>query len=123
MKIRIFETGRGWRIPRRRIAALARRILRSERTAFKEINLIIADDRYLRDLNRRYFKKDRPTNVIAFDLGQMAEVYLSRDQVFDPDELLYVVAHGLLHLAGYDHRSTRDQARMDRRCRRYSSHG
>jgi rRNA maturation RNase YbeY len=34
-----------------------------------EITLCLVDDRQIRKLNRRYLKKDRPTDVIAFDLS------------------------------------------------------
>lgn len=100
------------------MTALARRVLDSERTRFTEVNLVIAGDRYLRSLNRRYLGRDRPTNVISFDLGRLAEVYVSRDRARSQEQLLYLIAHGLLHLVGYDHRDPRSRTMMERQCRR-----
>ncbi|MFC1514437.1 rRNA maturation RNase YbeY [Candidatus Omnitrophota bacterium] len=81
------------------------------------ISFVFTDDRRIRLLNKEYFRKDRPTDVICFDLrddadpsGCLAEVIISCEQarrnwrIFSTDlrrELLLYVVHGLLHLFGF----------------------
>ncbi|MEQ1930084.1 MAG: rRNA maturation RNase YbeY [Parvularculaceae bacterium] len=79
--------------------------------------LLLADDAHLRDLNRRFRKKDAPTNVLSFPSGETAPGFLgdvalafgicaseaSAARKPLPDHAAHLIAHGLLHLVGYDH--------------------
>ncbi|MEQ8194482.1 MAG: rRNA maturation RNase YbeY [Rhodospirillales bacterium] len=49
-----------------RAAVLAALAAVQTNTARAEISLVLADDAFVRDLNRRYRDIDRPTNVLAF---------------------------------------------------------
>ena len=87
---------------------------------FAYINVTITRDKEITELNCRYLKKKRPTDVIAFDLGtqpgkgkgsKVGEVVLSIDmaerqakenEVTLRQELMRLIAHGIVHLAGYD---------------------
>ncbi len=88
-----------------------------------EINIILVSNRKITELNRRFLGRNRPTNVIAFPLppirtvpgcgGVLGEIYISREQarlqakaagIKLQTELLQLVRHGLLHLAGFSHR-------------------
>ncbi len=83
----------------------------------------------MRDLNRRWRGKDRPTDVLSFPagtrepdgrrhLGDIAVCYpVAREQArrarHSPEREVAVLAlHGLLHLLGYDHEV--DGGEMDR---------
>ena len=102
-----------------RIRAVVRRAVREALAGQwppDTINIVIKDDPYLRALNEEYFHKKRGTNVISFDLGDIWEIYVSRDRARDAEELDYYIIHGLLHLAGYDHHNKRDRLRMHRKC-------
>ena len=94
------------------------------------VNLVFVDDREIRRLNRRYRRKDKPTDVLSFgyEAGPgddvVGEVFVSLPTlVRDAKRLklpaqhhaVRIVVHGLLHVAGYDHESERDAARMERR--------
>lgn len=113
-EINIFSTGRG-NYPRRRIAALARKILSAEKKK-SGVNIILTDDRALADLNRRFRRKTGATDVLSFpagmETGLLGEIYISRQTarlqageygVTVGNEILRLVCHGLLHLCGYDH--------------------
>lgn len=101
-------------------AAVLRRgvlhVLREEDVADAEISVTLLDDEAIRAMNRDYLGKDRPTDVIAFSLGDgdetLGDVYLGVDQarrqaeelsVDYVEELLRLAIHGTLHVLGHDH--------------------
>jgi len=85
----------------------------------KEINVVLTDDNEILDLNKRFKQKNTSTNVLSFygydDDNILGDIVISIDTVKreakeehkDPLEyLLFIVAHGLLHLLGYTHETT-----------------
>ncbi len=98
------------------------------------ISVILTDDDGIRSINNRYRRKNRPTDVISFayrenqfpkvdgNVETLGDVYISLERAdaqaaqygAEPaEELLRLMVHGILHLAGYDHeRSKRDEAVM-----------
>jgi len=79
---------------------------------------LISDDGELRDLNRRFLRKDYPTDVLSFPgtpfPGTPGEIAISLDRAVAQaaefghsvdEELRILMIHGLLHLAGMDHES------------------
>jgi probable rRNA maturation factor len=97
-----------------------------------EVSLLLTDDAHMREINREWREKDRPTNVLSFPavqpdkvsaspfLGDIAVAYetLVREARDDhttvSDHFLHLVVHGFLHLLGYDHIETDDAERMER---------
>lgn len=103
-----------------------------------EIALLLAGDDTLQRLNREFRRVDQPTDVLSFPqeegkvrlitpqrrrrhLGDIAiSVERARRQAADyghsfERELAYLLVHGVLHLAGYDHESDADQRTMRQR--------
>ena len=94
--------------------------------------ILLADDAALRELNRDFRGKDKPTNVLSFpawegmptpakakeaiNLGDIALSYsvTSAESVKQnkrlADHLAHLTVHGVLHLFGYDHL---DQSQAD----------
>ena len=124
MSSKVSVLNRQDRVPvdRRKIGAAARRILKTLGYEGYELNLVLADDREITRLNRQYFRRNRPTNVISFPMMDDSPVSLrSRilgDVVISAEtaqrdagevgekaekEILFLMIHGILHLAGYDH--------------------
>ena len=68
-------------------------------------------------------KKRKTTNVISFNLGQVAEIYVSDRYLKDTYELLYYILHGLLHTIGYDHTSEKEESLMEDKCQQYMGDG
>lgn len=82
----------------------------------KKINLYLVDNETIKELNKKFFKKDKPTNVISFpeegDKKNLGDIIISIDYCeyereetgFNTEELLvFYFIHGLLHLLGYEH--------------------
>jgi probable rRNA maturation factor len=107
-----------------------RKILELLGTGPRELSLMIVDDEGIRTINRDYLRRDRPTNVIAFSLtegdfgdvnpGVLGDVVVSAETAGKEartagipleDAILYLIIHGILHLAGYDHEGPQGIAR------------
>jgi probable rRNA maturation factor len=110
-----------------RFAARARRAARLR----GEVEILVAGDRELRALNRRFRRQDRPTDVLSFpatDNGLAGDIAISATTARRnalrfghplADELKVLILHGMLHLAGYDHEHDRgEMARREERLRR-----
>lgn len=86
-----------------------------------EVDILISGNQRLRDLNRRFRRKNNPTDVLSFprpsggDIAISAQIARENAQRYGHSfakELKILVLHGMLHLAGYDHES--DNGRMAR---------
>ena len=86
-----------------------------------DVDILIASNKRLRELNRRFRHKDKPTDVLSFprpsggDIAISAQIALENAERYGHNlatELKILVLHGMLHLAGHDHES--DNGRMAR---------
>ncbi len=130
MKVLIQDRQNLVRLDQKIIRRLARTILRELNQLDKEIGILFVDDRQIRELNQRYFKSDRPTNVISFPMAQgefseinpqlLGDVVISMETAVREaeesglsleEEVAFLLIHGILHLTGYDH-TGRDRPRM-----------
>ncbi len=85
-----------------------------------EISLSFVGERAIQTLNRKFMKKNKPTDVLSFPLGEKApdgKFYLGDIVIAVPvafrqakakghgldRELRLLAIHGFLHLLGYDH--------------------
>ncbi|MBC3539492.1 rRNA maturation RNase YbeY [Rufibacter sediminis] len=82
----------------------------------ESLNYIFCSDEYLHQMNVEYLEHDTLTDVITFDNSDFegvieGDVFISIDRIVDnaatfnisPEEELHrVMAHGLLHLLGFD---------------------
>jgi probable rRNA maturation factor len=101
------------------------------RTAAPRICIRIVGATESRRLNRRFRGKNAPTNVLSFpaspeeqasdgalgDLAICAPVVAREARAQDKPlaaHWAHMVVHGVLHLAGYDHRHDREARRMER---------
>jgi rRNA maturation RNase YbeY len=126
--------GRRSRALAARLARHARRLLRGLRLDRAELSVVLVSDREMQALNRRWRRRDRPTDVLSFAQregaggapdGLLGDVVISLDtarrQARERGESLgreadRLLVHGLLHLLGYDHeRSASEARRMQRR--------
>ena len=86
-----------------------------------EVSLLLTDDSGMRELNRDWRQKDKPTNVLSFPaavqmgvpgprhLGDIALAYetlvreAQEQSISFEDHFSHLVVHAVLHLLGYDH--------------------
>ncbi len=117
---------------------LAQRICAAEKVRGEiEISVLLCDDDMITALNRRYRRKNAPTDVLSFEhddtpmpggprpLGDIAisletaERNCGGDRALMRREVQLLFCHGLLHLLGYDHHTSRERAQMQQKQAEY----
>ena len=95
-----------------------------------EVSIALTDDTRIRELNRTWLGKDKPTNVLSFPapagargepqfLGDIALAFetIEREAGAEGKRIEHHVAHlaihGALHLLGYDHERESDAEAME----------
>ena len=113
------------RFSRREIAEFVRRVLIALRVDddIHEVSIAIVDDDAMRNLNRKFRKKNRTTDVLTFPADDsdadpnasgrpLGDIVISIDQARRQatdqkhslaTEIRYLILHGILHALGYDH--------------------
>lgn len=127
MEIRIENRQKREKIDRRRIRTALRKLLRHLGHENAELSLLFLDDEGIREINRTWLNRDRPTNVISFSMTEgpfgdlnphvLGDIVISVEQsrrealeagIRPEDYLDHLLIHGLLHLLGYDHEPPRE---------------
>ena len=109
------------RIPAAKVRRLAAQIL-----GRKNLSVAFVTNAAIRTINRKFLKHDFATDVLSFPLGTdlVGELVISAEYAAGEaarrgipveEELLRYVAHGILHLLGYDDHRPSDRARMWKR--------
>jgi probable rRNA maturation factor len=115
---------------------LADRMLVALRLEDAELSILLVDDRQIQELNRLHRDKDKPTDVLSFPLDEeptegvprlLGDVVISlptalrqarsRKRTLFP-EVRFLLAHGVLHLLGFDHGTPKEKRDMDARTRK-----
>lgn len=109
------------------LVRLAEKVLRAELpkdAGPTTVNLVFCENAYIRDLNKRFRKLDKVTDVLSFIYDEddvFGEIYIAtlKAQKQAPrwknsffDEMRRLVVHGALHLAGFDHMNAKDRKAM-----------
>ena len=113
----------------------AEKMLRHLGLAEVELSVALVDDATIHELNREYRHKDKPTDVLSFPqhdpvpedvTGLLGDVILSIETAEKQAkkhrrsllaELTMLLAHGILHLLGHDHRDDEEERAMTARTR------
>jgi probable rRNA maturation factor len=109
------------------VLAAAEATLASEGAVGEGVTLLLTDDETILDLNLRFRQQDKPTNVLSFPAPQNPERFLGdialaygvcakeAQEQGKPlaNHLQHLVAHGVLHLLGYDHESDAQAEEME----------
>ena len=134
MIIRIKNTQKKQRLAMRALEIKLGNLLRSIGLHDAELSVLFVGDRAMRSLNRRYRGKDKTTDVLSFSLREGAFSHIQPHILGDiviavpaaarqaaeaghavGREIEVLLVHGLLHLLGYDHERSGDEARRMKR--------
>jgi probable rRNA maturation factor len=136
-KISIHNAHPRLKVKRMPVRRLVKNILSSE-NANQGVDVIFVDDNLMSRLNREFTKRKATTDVLSFGMREgnpapveypsLGDVYVCLDQAQRQaqeqkadleDEVALLVAHGVLHLLGYDHQGKSERSVMRRKEGRY----
>ena len=101
-------------------------IVSSEECSLSDLNYIFCSDQYLHKINLEYLTHDTYTDIITFNQSEEddvieADIFISIDRVRDnsqsldllfDQELHRVLIHGVLHLMGFDDKTSEEKEAM-----------
>jgi len=107
-------------VDKRKVRSWANKALKHLDKTEAELSLVICDNNYIKQLNKHYLKKDKPTNVISFPQQEgdgitgnhLGDIVISAERAVDEalkagiqseERLKQLVIHGICHLCGFNH--------------------
>ncbi|MAG28752.1 rRNA maturation RNase YbeY [bacterium] len=116
------------RIPRVVILRAFKRAqkLFSRKIGNKSIGVVFVGRSESKNLNAKYRGKNRATNVLSFELKEKNELgdiiicpSIARQEALNlnigfNEHIVYLFSHGLLHLLGYDHKTNKEDKKMEK---------
>jgi len=97
---------------------IAKKVLNGKKA---DLSIVFVNKKKIRELNKKYRRKNRPTDVLSFTYSKQAgdiiicsEVVRKNAKKFNStfkEELKKVLIHGILHFFGYDHEKTGKEAK------------
>lgn len=114
------------------IKKILKHALKYEKVKNSYFTVILVDNTYIKELNKKYRNIDKETDVISFALCDeknenpdgvimLGDIYISVDKAIAQSkeyqhslirELCFLSVHGLLHLLGFDHMKKEDEEIM-----------
>jgi len=106
------------------------RLIQQEKNklAYINVTIIFCNDQYLLELNEKFLKKDTLTDILSFEYSENnsleGDIYISIERIIEnaekfgqtkENELLRIMAHGVLHLCGYKDKTKQDKKIMTER--------
>lgn len=87
-----------------------------------ELNILLTDNKTIKEYNSNYRGKSAPTDVLSFEYGLkekiIGDIVISIEKIKEQsksfnntfeEEFFYILIHGVLHILGYNHSETDDQ--------------
>ena len=110
---------------KRRIKEWLNLVAFEEGSKIQNLNFLIVGDKRMIHFNKTYLNHDYSTDIITFDNSENkkinGDIVISIERVKEnskkykvklEDELRRVMAHGLLHLLGYDDKNEKEKKRI-----------
>ena len=118
-----------FQINQKLLKEIAQKVLKGEKKEKIELSIALVGRTRIKELNQKYRKKNKPTDVLSFFYGDFGEIVICPEEVkknaemFDlifQKELTKTLIHGILHLIGHDHENDRKKAEeMQRKEKNY----
>jgi len=125
-------------LDKRFFSTVAKKVLSGENRETENLSLAFVEKKEIKNLNKKFRKKDKPTDVLSFELRPtgypekyLGEIIICPEVVEEnaikynsnfKNEMTKVFVHGILHLLGYDHeKSNKDEKLMEEKQEKYLS--
>jgi probable rRNA maturation factor len=112
------------RVEKKIFSTLAKKVLLGENRETKTFSLAFIDKEEIKKLNKKYRRKNKPTDVLSFLLDErqyLGEIIICPEIIVENakkygistrKEMMKVFVHGILHLLGYDHEKSQKEAEI-----------
>jgi len=107
---------------------VAQEVLGREKQGNRDLSIALVGQGRMRELNKKYRGKNRVTDVLSFPGNGLGEIVIYLREVkknakrfgstFEK-ELARVLIHGILHLLGYNHEKSEEEAKKMREKEEY----
>ncbi len=116
-------------VDKKNFSTVAKIVLKGENRVTETLSLAFVGKAEIKKLNKKFRGKDKPTDVLSFELKDSAEKGYLGEIIICPDvvkenakkykvtvksEMIKVFVHGILHLCGYDHPDYVEDPRQNR---------
>ncbi|MFQ6082780.1 MAG: rRNA maturation RNase YbeY [Candidatus Aminicenantia bacterium] len=122
MKVSVFNFQSKYWVDTRKIKKLLINLLRYYQLDNKEVTLVLVNNRKMKELNKKFLKRDSTTDVLSFPFNEktvdgaeyLGDIVISVPQAFNQcftlkhgleREIEILAIHGFLHLIGFDHQN------------------
>ena len=124
MEIEIHQPDKDLQLSETQLHNLIQKIFNELKLSAASCSIIFMNDDDLAQMHADYFDDPDKTDVITFDLGETpleGEIYISHERakaqsieynVSYTTEVVRLIIHGILHLAGFDDLNTEDRRVM-----------
>jgi rRNA maturation RNase YbeY len=129
MPVEIVRRDASKEFPSRKLKTIAQKILELVGQNRAELSLALVENSEIQTLNAKYRKKDYPTDVLSFPVEDhlpakerlLGDVVISVQKAKEQakqgrrsldEEMMILLIHGVLHLLGYDHERSAEEARI-----------
>ena len=110
---------------------LLSKIIEDKNQRKTSISILLADDLYIKKINKKWRKSKKATNVLSFPVNKqfkeegyffIGDIVLSYETILSEcklrektfkDHFLHLLVHGFLHLLGYNHDNKRNEKEME----------
>jgi len=122
------------KIDKKFFSTVAKKVLSGENKKTESLSLAFVGKEEIKELNKRFRKKNKPTDVLSFELREfesesgkksyLGEVVVCPEVVKEnakkygtsvKQEVKKVFVHGIFHLLGYDHEKSKKEAEIMRK--------
>ncbi|MFZ5559531.1 MAG: rRNA maturation RNase YbeY [Patescibacteria group bacterium] len=106
------------RIDKKFLKKIAGRVSKLVKFKIPELSVVIVSGARMKSLNRKYRGRNRVTDVLAFDYGEIilclsqAKKQAKKLSHSLKKELAILLIHGILHLVGYNDKTKRNYNKM-----------
>ena len=130
MKINVFNLQKKYWVNEKKLRELLKNLINFYNLKNIEITLALVDNRTVKKLNKKFLKRDYPTDVLSFPINEntiegtyyLGDIIISVPQAFKQcfklnhglgREIEILTIHGFLHLIGYDHETDKGEMRKE----------
>ena len=125
MPVEIVRRDGGKKFPSGSLKRIAGAVLKLLKQDSAELSIALIGNAEMRKLNAQYRKKDYATDVLSFPAAEglqlLGDVVISVDKAKEQagersrtleQEMITLLIHGIVHLLGYDHERSAQDARL-----------